>query len=1212
MGELARSLADYLPADFETTVRDPDYGEETAAKNYAIPILRELGLEHADYEKRIESGDRPDFVWSDADGVTRIVGELKKPWDEDRSPVDPRYKIEQAIREARIYNEHLNLKYVVATDGRYIFFSNEYDEPPSEIELDLLELYRNPDDEEVERTVAQLRTRITDSYHGEWNEEPSQRDISDDEIFREFIDASRAALNEDLLPSIRRRFAAYHDRYEEYEGKRREMEREREELREQYRGHIDWEAYREAIDRVTEDLQFDYEAHLEGATASESVDEERWIDEVAEFREELLGLSRELSWLEGEYKRARNWHEKWQEWLVLTGKDYEGASESGREDIRETFQLQTLNLLYNRLLLIRTFEDLGIIGQVISDGFIKFFDEKVQLRENKYTEPLTTASRQAEEVYSPLFQRDTPHDWYYYEEDVLKTVLRRFDNFNFRNINRDIFGEMYQQCLDADERKRLGAFYTPPRAIRFLLDYAEFTDEETNVARSDEHAIDPACGSGTFVLEAMDRVLASLKDSGYDFTRDDDFLEAIRAINEKLRGFDVDPFAVQLAQSNLLIRILQERHNGDGNDTHLELPSFSIYETDSLLTVKESGQTSKERFYRARENDSENLESIIDAKEDDYRWVFGNPPYVRTHNQDPQVSAEYESLHETFGGEQSDVFLAFVEQGLEWLEDGGRLAFVISNKLLVTDASERAMQYVLDNATIDVVADLTRCKIFGVDVNVFPVLVVLTKRSGEEYEDVRTENETQVVKVYPKGSTESNEWGHALDFAAAELIEWRDEPTEYDFSEDFESETYPDVTNDDTYDTYEVDQRRFTEDWSEWADSLELNFQITDELWRVVKQLEDTDACVPLKNICPTLDDGGGRGGPPSRGEEPRYYREYLTDATDGVPVITGSNLGQFYLGDEEPDVEEYVDVDAMREDLEDGDVDADVSESKLDVFVNEKRIAYRAAAPGLTFAVDDPTERVRYYNKRAYFVLLNHGSNNSIGQYTDHGSIDDPHYICGLLNSDLLDFYYKAYYEHLSFRHAPAIECRTAHMTHLPIHVPTPEEREEISGYSKDLHEAKRELERLRHERDRLLDSFQERGDTTPLRVFVDSVGRSTDGYSIKSFNVEQDGGEVTLNRFHTVAMQDEDAARELAEFLEEYGDEYVAGDELRNLVLPTDLEEFRTEHAALAASIKELQSTISETEAQLNAAVYDLYGVGEHREEIEEYLESFLTVIE
>lgn len=1207
MSELTESLAEHLPSDFDEVVEDADYGEETAAKNYGVPILKTLGLLHADYEEWIDDDNRPDFVWSDKDGVTRIVGEFKKPWDENESEDDPRYKINQGISEAEAYNDVLKLKYILVSDGRYIYLSNEYAEQDTELELDLLELHENPSGSDVEETAAQLQRWITDIYSGEWNEKPSERDISEEPVFQDFIEESRDILNNDLLNSIERVFDSYQNRYEEFEEERSALIEKRQELHKKYRGHRASDLYKEVIDEIAEDLNYDYEEAFK--RPPKDVDKDKCIEEVEKFREELLGHRTEVSELEAEYKRARNWYDKWSEWLILTGKDYEDASDSEQEEIREIFQLQTLNVHYNRILLIRAFEDMGIIGQIISDGFIKFFDEKVQIRfSNRYIEPLITASRQAGEVYSPLFRRDTPHDWYHYEEEVLKSVLRRFDNFNFRTIDRDIFGEMYQQCLDREKRKRLGAYYTPHSAISVLLDYIGFTADEQHIKSTSSKALDPACGSGAFVLESMHRIITALENSGYDLSRDDDLHRAINTINTKLRGFDLDPFAVQLAQSNLLIRVLQERRTAtsknNGDDAHLQLPEFSVFETDSLLTVKEGGQTNKERYYRAHEKDPSRLDEIIEAKEDNYQFIFGNPPYVRSHNQDESVTTEYERLHETFGEEQSDVFVAFVEQALEWLDEGGQLAFVISNALLVTDPSRPAMKNILENATIDFVGDLTRCKIFGIDVNVFPILLVLTKCSGEDDEEVRNNNETSVAKIFPKGSRETNEWGHALDYAAAELSESRDEP-DYDFEDDFEpnDDKYAGTTNEDTYEIYTVAQKRFTENWSSWSDAFTLNFQIDDGLWEVVTSLEDTEDCVKLENVC-QMDRGSRNSEVPARGEEPRFFRPYeTTREAGGAPVISGSNIEQFYVGSSPRDVEEYVNIDAIE-----ADDDTDVSDNKLDVFKNRPRIAYRETASQLSFVVDDPQKEVTFYNKQAYFLLLN--DSNGLSQYTEADNAVDPHYVCGLMNSDLLDFYYKAYYEHLSFRHAPAVRIRPSRLYHLPIYVPEDDEKEEIKKHSQAIHEEKRKLKDREYEQETLFETFQEDGRTVNFRDHIQSVTESRD-VNLRTLDLEQDGVTVQLNSFYTVEMYDEGGAEELVEFLERFGEEYITGSKLRELELPDDLEEFTDEYEAMSEEINELEKSIETETEQLNTKVYDLYDVSEHRDDIEEYLDNFLKVI-
>lgn len=621
------------------------------------------------------------------------------------------------------------------------------------------------------------------------------------------------------------------------------------------------------------------------------------------------------------------------------------------------------------------------------------------------------------------------------------------------------------------------------------------------------------------------------------------------------------------------------------------------------MTVKERGQVDKDRFYRARENDPENLDAIIDAKEDDYQWVFGNPPYVRSHNQNDRVTEEYKSLHDTFGEEQSDIFLAFVEQALEWLDDGGRMAFVISNKLLVTESSEDAMQYMLDNATIDLIGDLTRCKIFGFDVNVFPVLVVLTKRSGEDNEDVRKNNETEVVKVFTKGSRETNEWEHSLDHAAAELIPWRDAP-DYDFETDFESEEYPSITTEDTYERYQVPQSRFTDDWGSWNDRLALNFQIDETLWSAVKEMEDTDTRIPLREVC-EIDEDGTPWGSPGRGIEPNKYREYTVDDPSETPVVSGASIESFYLGDTQADVDEYIDVSAVQ-----ADGDSSVSDNKLDAFLNEPKLAYSQTSPELGFAVDDPSETTRFYNLTGYFLQMR-DVDGTFGEYTDAADAIDLYYVAGLLNSEVLDFYYKAYYEHLAFRHAPAMRNLPSYLHHLPIHVPSDEEKERIKALSTRLHEAKRELKQANHGVETLLETFSRRGDTVPFRTKVSSIVDTHENYSIGSFNIDQDGTTVHLNRYHTVEMHSEAQAEDLAEFLKDFGGEYIAGDSLRELELPEDFDEFREEHNGFSTRREELSEEIEETLEELNDEVYELYGVTEYRDEIQEYLESFLTVI-
>lgn len=1215
MSDLTEAIKKELPDDLPSKVEDPEYNEETAAKNYGVQVLQTLGLENADYEEWINENDRPDFIWDDVSGITRIVGEFKAPWDEDHSPENERYKLEEGISQCVGYNDSLKLKFILVTDGRWIHLRDVYSPSDRSFELDLLDVFNDPGDDRVEAEAARLQNQLTNIYGGVWNDEPSERDISDDDIFAEFVEASNLALNQDLLPSIENEFERYSEEYSEFEEEKNRLESEREELYDEYLGYREYDIYKEAVEEAYRDPYFDYVEHF--SDPPKDVNADSLIDLVGDFVDELRGIKQEINSLEHEYRLARSWNEKWQHWLELRGVDYEEASQSDQEDLEETFQLQTLNLLYNRLLIIRVFEDLGIIGQLISDGFIKMFDEKVKLRRgNRYTEPLESATKQAREVYNPLFERNTPHDWYHYEETVLKTVLRRFDNYNFRNIDRDIFGDMYQKCLDDDKRERLGSFYTPPEVVNFLLNFTGYTEENRRLRARNKSVIDPACGSGTFLLEYFKRYIEAEKAAGRDLSNPGNVTRLVRNVNQKLRGFDLDPFAVQLAQSNLLIHLIREirdseDENGGGvtteTDVHLELPEFPVYETDSLLTINDES-LNPDRFYRAREPDPEHLDGIMRAKQDDYSLVMGNPPYIRYHNQ-TGITADYQNLHETFGENGPDIYVGFVEQALDWAEEGGQVAFVISDRILVNRPSRQIRQYMLDNAKIDMVVDLTRSKIFGFDVNVFPLLIVMTKESDE---DERMDNEIDVGKVFMKGSFEQRTWSHALDYIGSEVMDG-DEP-DYDFEDDFSAEKpeYEDMSNEDAFKTYTVSQSRFTEKRSDWSGQQVLNVQIEDELWDVVLDMEDADDCVPLEDITQLNDDGRivTRGGGSSA------ISSYEADEGDSgsAPVLTGGDIDEFIL-EYEGRNDEYVDYERLRQDSDDDDRELEMSENKADVILNEKVIAWRYTASSLSFVVDDPSGQRRFLKRRIYFLLLK--ESNGFDEFGDRSNLFNHEYVCGVLNSDLLDFYYKAYYEHKAFRHAPEIDAPAEYLQHLPIYIPNDDEQEEIAECSEELHELHQELYSKEMRRDSLFNHYKENEDLVPFRDYIQRTVKEHSSWSFSSLNTEIDGETLQLNSNFVVEMYSEDDAEELESFLQKFEDIFdegrFIGAGLDELMLPEDLDKFSDDYDALSGEIEDLESIIESTKEDLNTAVFDMYGIDEdNREKIQEYLEDFLTVIE
>ncbi len=96
-------------------------------------------------------------------------------------------------------------------------------------------------------------------------------------------------------------------------------------------------------------------------------------------------------------------------------------------------------------------------------------------------------------------------------------------------------GRLYTHSLPPSHRTAHGIFYTPPSLVRRLLDQAECAGHTWQAGR----VIDPSCGGGAFLVEASTRMLASMPEAEPAI--------ALASIGSRLSGWDLDPFAIWLA-----------------------------------------------------------------------------------------------------------------------------------------------------------------------------------------------------------------------------------------------------------------------------------------------------------------------------------------------------------------------------------------------------------------------------------------------------------------------------------------------------------------------------------------------------------------------------------------------------------------------------------------------------------------------------------------
>lgn len=140
---------------------------------------------------------------------------------------------------------------------------------------------------------------------------------------------------------------------------------------------------------------------------------------------------------------------------------------------------------------------------------------------------------------------------------LIKLSLYRTDKLTIARSN-DVLKSFYQNLVPDILRKSLGEFYTPDWLVEFTLDKIEPVDW------LQIRTLDPTCGSGSFLLEAMRRKRKAAQAAGWP---SDKILEHLTST---VWGFDLNPLAVQSSRVNFLIAIadLLKANPGD----RLELP----------------------------------------------------------------------------------------------------------------------------------------------------------------------------------------------------------------------------------------------------------------------------------------------------------------------------------------------------------------------------------------------------------------------------------------------------------------------------------------------------------------------------------------------------------------------------------------------------------------------------------------------------------------
>lgn len=128
---------------------------------------------------------------------------------------------------------------------------------------------------------------------------------------------------------------------------------------------------------------------------------------------------------------------------------------------------------------------------------------------------------------------------------VAQKILMKLLEFDLSNVSEDLFKLIFQDLVERHQRHGIGEYYTPEWLVQLTLQKALEVNRQNGGPFPS--IMDPACGSGTFLCNAIAKAKVTLKEQGYS---DQDIVQWLLS---NVVGIDVNPLAVITSRANYLL-----------------------------------------------------------------------------------------------------------------------------------------------------------------------------------------------------------------------------------------------------------------------------------------------------------------------------------------------------------------------------------------------------------------------------------------------------------------------------------------------------------------------------------------------------------------------------------------------------------------------------------------------------------------------------------
>jgi type I restriction-modification system DNA methylase subunit len=441
-------------------------------------------------------------------------------------------------------------------------------------------------------------------------------------------------------------------------------------------------------------------------------------------------------------ERDVNFYRKLVEWFVRQGWLFEDS-----EDDYNRVARQAVYLLINKILFYNILKEKFGLKEIDVKNVATGVDLKKRLQEY-FNFAIAINPR-----YGIIFAADFLETIPIPDEIVegLTRLITELNNYDFSKIGYDIVGKIFEKLIPETERHKLGQYFTSTDIVDLILGFT--------VKHPDDKVLDPACGSGTFLVRAYQRkrFLAQKLSKEGKYPKPSKTHEELV---KEIWGIDVAKFPAHLALINMV------RENIGAIET---IPNIACKDFFDISPGKKS------LLYELAfpvEVKKEELETEFPK---DFNAVVTNPPYTRQEEMEDVFLGGYKDrLRELVKekskidiSKRSSIYAYFFLHGANFLAKNGRMGLITSNSWLDVDFGKHLQEFFLKNFKIIAIIE-SKVERWFEDADINTAITILERCDNEKTRDSNLVKfvylKRRLREIIPIGENEEERWNNVERF----------------------------------------------------------------------------------------------------------------------------------------------------------------------------------------------------------------------------------------------------------------------------------------------------------------------------------------------------------------------------------------------------------------------------------------------------------------